>query len=104
LDGDAQNLAELAVSGSDCYSLASVNVYPNPSYKQFFFVEIETSRPQETDIAMFDQSGKQVFRTRYALDKGNNWLRISSKTFAPGVYHLRFAAGEEIVTRKISII
>ncbi|NND05062.1 MAG: T9SS type A sorting domain-containing protein [Saprospiraceae bacterium] len=103
-DGSAYLLKEEKVSGEDCFNLASVNVYPNPSSKDHFFVEVGTSRPQHTDIAIIDQEGKKVFATKYLLKEGKNWLKVDSTYFPPGIYHLRFVSGDEIVTRKVSII
>lgn len=103
-DGSEFLLKEQRVSGEDCFNLASVNVYPNPASKDHFFVEVGTSRSQQTDIAIIDHAGKQVFSTKYMLKEGKNWLKVDSTYFAPGVYHLRFVSGDEIVTRKVSII
>ncbi len=103
-DGGQDVIGLETISGRDCYNLNTVNIYPNPSYRDHFIVNINSTKDQNTDIVMIDQSGKLVMRQPYALKKGENWFRISSKSFAPGVYHLRFSTGQETISRKVSIL
>ncbi len=103
-DGTEEILHALSISGEDCFSFSSVNIFPNPSSKDYFLVEIGTSRRHQTQIAILDHAGKQVFATKYELKVGSNWLKVNSLYFPPGVYHVRLVSGDEIVTRKVSII
>lgn len=102
-DEAAQMLALSSVEGS-CYNLSAVNIYPNPSHRDFFYAEIDAKSARIADVIVIDQSGKPVMKTQYELKEGKNWFKINSRYFAPGVYHVRFVVDEEIVTRMISIM
>ena len=104
LDGSEEILALEALDGKVCYGLNDINVYPNPSHKDYFYVEIDASETQSSEITIVDQVGKIISRSRYGLRAGQNWFKVNSKYFRPGTYFVQITAGDDIVTRKVSII
>ena len=102
--GKKHHLATASLDGSGCQNLASINVYPNPARRDYFYIEIEAKNEQPMDIVVIDQYGKQVLKTVYKVTAGKNWFTINSKYLVPGVYHIHFNLGGEKVTRKISIL
>ncbi|MDH3649702.1 MAG: T9SS type A sorting domain-containing protein [Saprospiraceae bacterium] len=104
MDGSSQILALESLSGSQCHALSAVNIYPNPTFKNYFYVEIESKADKEIDILMIDQGGSRVMKQAYSLKTGRNWFAIQSKHLVPGIYHVRFNTGEEMLSRKISIM
>ena len=103
-DGKQDIIGLESLDGKECQALASVNVYPNPSFKNYFYVAIESKAKKDIQIWLINQNGKKVLQTSYHLKSGNNWFSISSKYLTPGVYHLNFDFEGETISRKISIM
>ena len=56
-------------------------------------------------VEVYDMFGKKVYSVRereYA--SGQNMIRVNSNELANGMYLLRLAVGNQVVTRKISVI
>jgi hypothetical protein len=64
---------------------AIVNVYPNPTNDQLNIV-YQASKPQKTDLSVFNTIGQVVVKKTYSLDAGLNTITIDAKGLAAGVY------------------
>lgn len=104
MDGRKEILALKTLSGSLCHTLSTVNIYPNPTFKKYFYVEIESKADKAIQIQMIDQGGAVVMRQPYSLKSGRNWFAIQTKYLVPGIYHVRFDTGKEIISRKVNIM
>jgi len=103
-NGDRKILAVESMSGAECFNISTVNVYPNPSSGNYVFVEIEATEQKVTNIAIIDQNGAILVKTQYELKKGQNVFKLSSRHLVPGIYSLQFSVGDEIVTKRVSIV
>ncbi len=103
-DGLKEMIAQDVVSGRDCYDVTTVNVYPNPSYKNYFYIEVIATKAHQSHVRIIDQGGQLIVTQPYELEAGKNWMRVSTKSFAPGVYQVQFSTGDEIISRKVSVI
>ncbi|MCB0688782.1 MAG: T9SS type A sorting domain-containing protein [Saprospiraceae bacterium] len=103
-NGQSAILTSETMSGAVCYGFTTVNVYPNPSSGNFVFVEIEATEQKPTEIAIIDQFGDLLVKTSYELKSGLNRFKLESRHLVPGIYNLRFAIGQEVVTKQISIL
>jgi hypothetical protein len=104
LDGSAQILTSEALSGSECFHFTTINVYPNPSSGNFVYVEIESTGQNPADIAIIDQYGEILVQTRYDLNRGRNLFKLESRHLVPGIYNLRFAIDQEVVSKLVTIV
>ena len=84
LDGSQSILALDAIDGRGCFAFNSVNVYPNPARRNHFYLEIGSSNSKSSEIIIYDQTGKVMSQANYPLNEGNNWFKVSSKSFSPG--------------------
>lgn len=103
-EGNTNLLTAQTISGSECYHFSSINVYPNPSSGNYVFIEIEATEQKPTDIAIIDQYGELLVQTRYELKRGLNRFKLESRHLVPGLYNLRFAIGQELITKQVSIL
>lgn len=103
-DGTVEILTNHTAYGGDCFTPNSVNVFPNPSFGNHFFVQIKTTEQKPTDISIIDQTGEVLVQTRYELKKGENKFKVSSRYLVQGVYNIRFKIGDQVVTKRVSII
>ncbi len=103
-DGSIEILTSESLSGSECFQFTSINVYPNPSSGNFVYVEIEATEQKSTDIAIINQFGEILVQTQYELKRGRNLFKLESRHLVPGIYNLRFAIDQEIVSKRVSIV
>ena len=104
LDGSEEILGLEVLDGRSCHAINGVQVYPNPVYRNDFYLEVESTKDKSSEISIVDQTGKLVSRSEYQLKEGNNWFRVSTKQFHPGTYFVRFQSSDEVITRKVHII
>lgn len=81
---------------------ANIEVFPNPAVDQGNLF-ISFSIPQNTDIGIFDISGRCIWQKQD--DKVSNKLyRIPVYNFAPGSYIVRISTGARVFTRKLVVV
>jgi len=88
--------------------LAISAIYPNPASGAFSF-HIESPGAEPAEIAVFDPSGRKVYRARARLREGGNvipWEAVDNggRYLSSGVYFLRVRAGGETARAKLVLI
>lgn len=81
-----------------------VAVYPNPM-GEYTNINFNLDQSCKVGVEVYDMFGKKVYSVRereYA--SGQNMIRVNSNELANGMYLLRLAVGNQVVTRKISVI
>ncbi len=104
LDGGEDVIALDVIDGRSCHTVNGINVYPNPAYRNHFYIEVQSSESKASEVSIYNQTGKLMSQANYKLNEGNNWFKVSSRAFHPGTYFVRFKSEDEVVTRKVHII
>ena len=82
----------------------SLNIFPNP-FSETTEVDFNLSEQQNVSLCVFNIIGEIVYKTDEGkLEAGNHKLKIERENLISGVYFLKIAFSEKVVTRKISII
>ena len=82
----------------------SLNIFPNP-FSETMEVDFNLSEQQNVSLCVFNIIGEIVYKTDEGkLEAGNHKLKIERENLISGVYFLKIAFSEKVVTRKISII
>jgi len=91
----------------DLVDLENVNdqfgVYPNPA-RDHFTVEMNGVSKQDLSIQIIDQSGKVLQSNEFTAVKGFNKFDLSSGSLTPGIYLIKVATEERVMTNKLLII
>jgi hypothetical protein len=88
----------------------SLTVFPNPVIGGEANVLYNVSAGTPVDLALFDASGRRVSTivSETAGPRAGNatWtgLDAASRPLAPGVYFLRLVAGDQVETRRVTVI
>ena len=101
----AENLTELpsGVAGIPDF-LQSVSLAPNPTAGEtrLFF---SLAKGTKTSVQVLDMTGRVVAQLAdQNLSAGSHALTISTAGLAGGVYHIRLATGEGVVTRRLVVV
>ena len=75
-------------------------LYPNPA-SEFITIEFANSMGEDTEIRLYDMSGKLVLRQDLGmLPYGNNSIRIELDALTSGLYFYELQSGESISSEK----
>jgi hypothetical protein len=77
-----------------------VSVYPNPSDSQFN-VSVETRKPEQMEIKLYDMLGQLVYQEPVAQTNGKVTRTIGLKPLSQGIYTLQIRLGNEMISNKI---
>lgn len=104
IDQNGSYKYSLVVSVSKEQSLISerdVQVYPNP-FTSELAVKVSSSAKAEATAQLFDIQGRLISSNQYQVSEGENILMIHSTDEIPnGVYFLKIAFGETVLTKKV---
>lgn len=82
----------------------SVSVYPNP-FGEYTNVTFKLDKASKAGVEVIDVMGKTVYTiNEREFVAGQNNIRVSNNSLPNGVYILKLTIGNQIVTRKISVI
>lgn len=82
---------------------ASFDVYPNPA-SDITTMDLTLTENLPLDITVFDITGKAVINKNYGeMVKGEHKLPINVSALPNGFYIMRVQAGEEVLSKKISV-
>ncbi len=76
-----------------------VILYPNPVNDKIY-IEINSSKSQRSKISFYDINGKELFKEKKLLTKGNNTFLIYER-WQPGVYFYKLETDKIVRTGKI---
>jgi len=80
-----------------------IGVYPNP-VDSYMTMQYAINQPVDLEIGLYDLSGKlagSILSERHA--PGKYQLSVNTQKYPSGIYLMRMAAGEQVITRKIVI-
>jgi hypothetical protein len=81
-----------------------VAVYPNP-FEAYTNVTFTLDKSEKASVDVFDMFGKKVYSVLpFEFGAGQNNIRVNNVNLSNGMYILRLTIGNQIVTRKISVI
>ncbi|KAF0199467.1 MAG: Por secretion system C-terminal sorting domain protein [Bacteroidetes bacterium] len=81
-----------------------VAVYPNP-LGDYTNVSFNIDSPCNAGVEVYDLFGKKVLTVKaHEYTSGQNMIRVSSNDLANGMYVLRLKIGNQVISRKISVI
>jgi hypothetical protein len=80
----------------------SLNIYPNPA-TDILNVQFNIEKEIDSNIELYDSSGKLVYLYNFISKIGDNYLSFSTKEFAKGYYTFKIKRGDLIVSEKILI-
>ena len=82
----------------------SVDVYPNP-FGEYTNVTFNLEKASKAGVQVIDIMGKTVYTiNEREFAAGQNNIRVASENLSNGMYVLKITIGNQIVTRKISVI
>ncbi len=99
LDG-SKKYSKSIVLESDATDSFVNNVFPNPSDKQIT-VDFNSSKAIDTDLLIYDFSGKIIHQNKINAKEGLNSTTIDVKNFPSGAYMLKIVNGENQSVKKI---
>jgi hypothetical protein len=76
----------------------AISVYPNPAHSSFAISWNEGLKIQIAELKIFDVMGRVVYE-----QKLNGQSTIIDKQFSPGIYFIKVAAGEKVLTLKLAV-
>lgn len=79
-----------------------VNIFPNP-VSGVATLAIESAKPSTAEVMVFDLNGQVVFKQARQLDNPMNELELDFTDHPNGVYYVRVAKNDEVVTRKVVV-
>ncbi|MHC1778414.1 MAG: T9SS type A sorting domain-containing protein [Lentimicrobium sp.] len=81
-----------------------LKVYPNPAKDQLF-VGYSSNLNNTVKFSIYNQIGQVVYSTDViARDNGNQILELNTSSWNPGIYMVRFENGNEVISRKVTIV
>ena len=80
--------------------LKELTLLPNPT-SGIFQVQLTLTTPQPVRIHVLDITGRQVYRSE--VQSGSSNFEFDMSTHPPGVYLLKIAIGNEILTRRLVV-
>jgi hypothetical protein len=80
----------------------SLNIFPNPA-TDILNVKFNIGKEIDSNIELYDSSGKIVYIYNFISKIGDNYLSFSTKEFAKGYYTLKIKRGDLIVNEKVLI-
>lgn len=83
---------------------ASLSIYPNPS-NGMTNVEVNLENAAPLSVKVFDVAGKELLFENYGvMAAGNQRMQFDVSDFANGIYYVNLQIGEEVITKKISVV
>lgn len=92
----AQNTCAVTASNEYVNNSISVDIYPNPTTGN---ITVETDKVEFKNIELFDYQGRVVWQQNKSED--NHVIQINLSNISNGLYLLRMATEEGVVTKKI---
>jgi alkaline phosphatase D len=81
--------------------LTLYGVYPNP-FDQYFILHFGSQQPQHIEVAIYDMSGKEVFRQKnIPVMGGSEYYKIYTADLPQGVYQLHVITEKGQTTHKL---
>ena len=82
----------------------SVAVYPNP-FGEYTNITFNLDKSSQVGVEVIDIMGKTVYTIRERdFSEGQNNIRVASNDLPNGMYILKLTIGNQVITRKISVI
>ncbi|MEM9920070.1 MAG: zinc-dependent metalloprotease [Bacteroidota bacterium] len=87
---------------NDLLGVEQHQIVPNPNGGTFNLM-VEAAEPGFRELAVFDLSGREIWRNEVVLNKGHNQVGIAIPTIQNGVYIFSVNDGKEIKTQKFIV-
>ena len=106
VDGTARATDPITVERGGVERLALKKTFPNPAESQ---VTVRYAVPEETDaesvrMRLYDVLGRRVQTVTARAASGRHERQLSVRDLASGVYVLRLRAGEQMRTRRLTVV
>ncbi len=83
--------------------LYGLSVYPNPAVNNVN-LSFSLSKPEVLELRVYDMLGKTIYQKRYNASTGYQEIQLNDCFTDSGMYFIDVKAGNNIVTKKISIV
>ncbi|MCF8296181.1 MAG: T9SS type A sorting domain-containing protein [Saprospiraceae bacterium] len=80
----------------------NINIFPNPSKGQFN-VEIETFKPKQIELCIFNLQGQLISCRNENLNFSKNIITYDYSTLPKGIYYLRLKTETSLIMKKLVI-
>lgn len=82
----------------------AVTVYPNPA-GDFTKIDFTLNQASKAKVDVYDMFGKLVYSVKESdLPAGKNSITVQSNTLTNGMYVLKLTVGNNVISRKVSVI
>lgn len=83
----------------------SLNIYPNPTNLPFTNLEFNLSASKRIEARLLDITGKEVgYQDFGMMAQGNQRVQVNTNQLNNGFYFINLRVGDEVITRKISVL
>ncbi len=83
----------------------SLSIYPNPTNLPFTNLEFNLSASKRIEARVLDITGKEVgYQDFGVMAQGNQRVQVDTKQLKSGFYFINLRVGDEVITRKISVL
>jgi hypothetical protein len=74
---------------ADVEASTDIRIFPNPVTERAF-VQVETVKPGNLDLAIFDLTGKEVLKRSYSIQPGRSVITVDTGSIrSPGIYFVQ---------------
>ena len=91
---------DFMTSVNDPEVVKNIQIYPNPTTTQLF-VNIDLPTIEDTQIQLFNLDGKLLLNNN--ISASQNQIELNVSNFANGIYVLKIAIGDDIVTKRVVV-
>lgn len=82
---------------------SKLSVYPNPTVQNFEIL-LDNSIDENVDIQLYTADNQFVWKHNYQIPSGLNVIREQVGDMPSGVYFLKLTIGNNVVTKKLSVV
>ncbi|MEY3417248.1 MAG: hypothetical protein RL060_1360 [Bacteroidota bacterium] len=104
--GEWQLLGKCAIltAGENTNLHRQVNIYPNPSSTGNFHLELIKLIDKEISYQVLDQHGNTLLQQNLGKITSDHYEQFISSHLASGMYFVKLRIGDDIITKKISVV
>ena len=96
-ESDEFSQGKIKITKDDLERPIDFEFYPNP-VQQFINIQYLTENPSDTELSIYDRSGKVLQSGKISLQTGKNQFQVDTKDLIPGTYILHLRNKENLKT------